>query len=143
MSSSESRAVTIKTGVRLPAARRRRHTSKPSRCGISTSSTTASNSTCAEPLQRREPVVRGLDAVPLELERGFDGVAHVRIIVHDEHAPAPDIRRIHRQSLCAGDRQLAESFVRELEPGVDGLTLEREHREDALCIHQPLGTPFP
>jgi hypothetical protein len=31
----------------------------------------------------------------LELKRGLDGLAHVRIVVHDEHAPSASVSRVH------------------------------------------------
>ena len=46
-SDTASRAVSISTGTRLPASRRRLHTSMPSMPGIPTSSTTASGRTAA------------------------------------------------------------------------------------------------
>ena len=51
-----SRAVRNSTGVWLPSARRRRHTSKPSRSGSITSSTTRSGATAATSARASRPV---------------------------------------------------------------------------------------
>src|SRR5256885_1578665 len=61
-----SRAVSISTGVRSPAWRMRRHTSRPSTCGMAMSSTTASSS----PAARRASASRPRRPPPPRLPRG-------------------------------------------------------------------------
>jgi hypothetical protein len=55
-----------------------------------------------QPLQRRKTVSRGRDMVALKFECSLNSVAHVRIVVHDQHAPATTVSRLHQRLFIAG-----------------------------------------
>ena len=83
-SATASRAVSISTGTRLPAPRRRRHTSRPSIPGMPTSSTTASGSARRDLGQALLPALGGHHLVPAQRERAPQRVAHRAVVVHHE-----------------------------------------------------------
>ena len=93
MSSVASRAVRNSTGVRLPSARRRRHTSKPSRSGSITSSTTRSGATAATASRASRPVGRRRHLEAVVAQGGAEHRAQVVLVVDDQEMLARHARR--------------------------------------------------
>ena len=54
------------------------------------------------------PSLARRDTVALQLERGLDRLAHVRIVVHDQHTPAPNPLRLHQRPFIPGFHAFAD-----------------------------------
>ena len=56
-----------------------------------------------------QAVARRADAMAFELEGGLDGLAHIRVVVHDQHAAVANRNRLHhcpRDASVTGCRSL-------------------------------------
>ena len=84
-----SRAVSMRTGTRLPAPRSRRHTSRPSMSGMPTSSTTASGHAGRHLGERLLAALGHLHLVAAERQRAAQRVAHGAVVIdyEDSHRP--------------------------------------------------------
>ena len=102
MSSSESRAVRNRTGVRFPGRAQAPADLEAVQVRHQHIQHDGVEPRLPEPLQRRESVGHGRDTVPLQFERGLNRLPNVRIVVHDEHAPSTNFSGLHQRPFIPG-----------------------------------------
>ena len=83
----------------------------------------------------------------LQLERSLNGLAYVRIVVHDQHAPAPNLGRLHQRPFTPGlhaSTDPEESTTQSLCGRGEHVTAKPGgRRHDTQVEHRNLSKPHP